>query len=125
ENEEEINRIFIEIYDLQDEVTPDISDKEVTIRKADLEKDIKSFISYAIGCVFGRYSLDEEGLIYAGGKFDFSRYRKLLVDEDNILPLLSSGYFEDDIVAKFVEFVRATYSEDSLEENLNFVAETI
>lgn len=69
-NEEELNRIFIDIYGLQDELTPEVEDKDVTVRKADLGRDIRSFISYAVGCMFGRYSLDILGLVYAGGNFD-------------------------------------------------------
>ncbi len=124
-NEEELNRIFIEIYDLQDELTPEVEEKDVTIRKADLERDIKSFISYAIGCSFGRYSLDEEGLIYAGGKFDDSRYQKFPTAKDNILPIISGAYFEDDIVTRFIDFVRVTFSDETLEDNLDFVADAI
>ncbi|PIC94625.1 SAM-dependent methyltransferase [Sporosarcina sp. P26b] len=124
-NEEELNRIFIEIYDLQDEYLPAVEEKEITIRKASLGLDIKSFISYAIGCSLGRYSLDEEGLIYAGGEFDSTRYTKFLTDNDNILPILSGAYFEDDIVTRFVDFVRITFSEETLEENLDFVADAI
>jgi len=125
EKEEELNQIFIDIYDLQDEFTPEVDDKNVTVRKADLERDIKSFISYAIGCSLGRYSLDEEGLIYAGGEFDPSRYETFNVDEDNILPILPGAYFEDDIVSRFIEFVRVTFGKESLEENLDFVADAI
>ncbi|AZV57829.1 BREX-1 system adenine-specific DNA-methyltransferase PglX [Clostridium sp. AWRP] len=125
ENEEKINKIFIDIYELQDEITPEVEEKYITIRKADKEREIKSFISYAVGCVFGRYSLDQEGLVYAGGRFDFSKYRTFKVDEDNIIPILSDNYFEDDIVAKFVEFVKVTFGEESLSENLNFIAETL
>lgn len=125
QNEEELNRIFIEIYGLQDELTPDVADEDVTVRKADLERDIKSFISYAVGCMFGRYSLDEEGLIYAGGEFDPTRYKTFPAEEDNILPILSGSYFEDDIVSKFVDFVKITFSEETLEENLDFIADAI
>lgn len=124
-NEEGLNKIFIEIYNLQNELTPEVEDKDVTIRKADLERDIKSFISYAIGCSFGRYSLDEEGLIYAGGEFDLSRYETFPADKDNILPILSGAYFEDDIVTRFVDFVRVTFSEETLEENLDFIVDAI
>ncbi|WP_237150145.1 BREX-1 system adenine-specific DNA-methyltransferase PglX [Planococcus kocurii] len=124
-NEEELNRIFIEAYNLKNDMNSEVEEKNVTINRAEFKKEIKNFISYAIGCSFGRYSLDEEGLIYAGGKFDSSRYRKFLVDEDNILPMLSRSYFEDDIVARFIEFVRVTYSEDVLEENLNFVTKAL
>ena len=69
-NEEELNRIFIDIYGLQDELTPEVEDKDVTVRKADLQRDIKSLVSYAVGCMFGRYSLDEEGLVLAGQPFE-------------------------------------------------------
>lgn len=124
-NEEELNRIFIDIYGLKDELNSEVEDKDVTIRIADLERDIKSFISYAVGCTFGRYSLDEEGLIYAGGNFDPYRYKTFLADEDNILPILPGAYFEDDIVTRFVDFVRVTFSEETLEENLDFVADAI
>ena len=124
-NEERSNRIFIENYSLQDELSPEVDEKNITIRKANLESDIKSFISYAIGCSFGRYSLDEEGLIYAGGEFDTTRYGRFKVDVDNILPILPDAYFEDDLVTRFAEFIRATFGGESLAENLGFVAEAI
>lgn len=124
-NEEELNRIFIDIYGLNNEIAPIVSDEDISIRIADLQRDIKTFISYAIGCFFGRYSLDEEGLIYAGGEFDVSRYKTFQTDEDNILPILSGGYFEDDIVTNFIDFVRTTYSEETLEENLEFIADAL
>jgi len=123
--EEELNRIFIDIYGLQDELTSEVEEKAVTIRKADLERDIKSLISYAIGCSFGRYSLDEDGLIYAGGEFNPTRYETFNVDENNILPILPGAYFEDDIVSRFVEFVRVTFGEESLSENIDFVADAL
>ncbi|WP_353048277.1 BREX-1 system adenine-specific DNA-methyltransferase PglX [Planococcus sp. ISL-110] len=124
-NEEELNRLFIETYQLQDELTPGIDKNNITIRKADLGRDIKSFISYAIGCSLGRYSLEEEGLIYAGGDFDTSQYKIFPADEDNIIPILSGAYFGDDIVTRFVDFVRVTFSEETLEENLDFIAAAI
>jgi type II restriction/modification system DNA methylase subunit YeeA len=140
-NEEELNRIFIEIYGLQDELTPEVDDKDITIRKADRERDIKSFISYAVGCMFGRYSLDEEGLIYAGGDFkEYFRYengawqiktkdgwKKSSIDiaGDNDIPIVDDDYFEDDIVNRFVEFVKAAFGEETLEENLDYIAETL
>ena len=123
-NEEELNRIFIDIYGLQDELTPEVEDKDITIRKADRERDIKSFISYAVGCMMGRYSLDEEGLAFAGGEFDINKYKTFKADEDAIIPITDAEYFEDDIVSKFVEFVKAVLGQDSLEENLNYIADT-
>jgi len=124
-NEEELNRIFIDIYGLHDELTPYVEDEEITIRKADSIRDIKSFISYAVGCMFGRYSLDEEGLVYAGGQFDPERYKTFKVDKDNILPILPGTYFEDDIVSRFIEFVSVTFGEETLTENLEFIADTL
>ncbi len=124
-NEEEVNRIFIEIYGLQDELTPEVEDKDITIRKADRERDIKSFISYAVGCMFGRYSLDEEGLIYAGGEFDINRYKTFIPTKDNVLVIADDEYFEDDIVNRFVEFVKISFGDKSLEENLDYIAETL
>ncbi|WP_415274898.1 BREX-1 system adenine-specific DNA-methyltransferase PglX [Clostridium perfringens] len=148
-NEEELNRIFIDIYGLQDELTPDVEDKDVTIRKADRERDIKSFISYAVGCILGRYSIDADGLIYAGGEFkdkwdlENKKVRKIekdedgniisdswvdatfLPDRDNIIPITEDEYFEDDMVSRFVDFVRTVYGEDTLEKNLDFIADSI
>ena len=148
-NEEELNRIFIDIYGLQDELTPEVEDKDITIRKADRERDIKSFISYAVGCMFGRYSIDSEGLIYAGGEFnDKWNFEDKLVrniekdeegnvvsdtwvnsrfmpDRENIIPITEDEYFEDDIVTRFIEFVKVVYGECNLEENLDFIADSI
>ena len=124
-NEEELNRIFIDIYGLQDELNPYVEDKDVTVRKADLTRDIKSLISYAVGCMFGRYSLDVQGLAYAGGEFDNSKYRTYLPDKDNIIPICDEEYFEDDIVFRFVEFIKVAYGEDTLEENLKFIADAL
>ena len=124
-NEEELNRIFIEIYGLQDELTPDVEDRDVTVRKADLQREIKSLISYAVGCMFGRYSVDVEGLCYAGGEWDASKYKTIIPDSDNIIPICDDDYFDDDIVGKFVDFVRKVYGEETLEENLHFVADAL
>lgn len=143
ENEEELNRIFIDIYGLQDELTPEVSDRDITITKLyddakDIPEEIKGnqyvltkkdviqqFISYAVGCMFGRYSLDEEGLVYAGGEFDSSRYETYSVVEDNIIPITSDVYLEDDLVKRFIEFVETVYGKETLEENLNFIAEAL
>ena len=124
-NEEELNRIFIDIYGLQDELTPEVEDKDVTVRKADLGREIRSFISYAVGCMLGRYSLDEDGLIYAGGEWDSSRYKTFLPDLDNCIPITDEEYFLDDIVGRFVEFVKTVYGADTLEENLDFIANAL
>lgn len=124
-NEEEMNRIFIDIYGLQDELTPEEEDKDVTVRKADLGRDIRSFVSYAVGCMFGRYSLDVDGLVYAGGDWDSSKYKTFIPDKDAILPITDDEYFADDIVGRFVEFVRTVYGSDTLEENLKFIADAL
>ena len=121
-NEEELNRIFIDIYGLQDELSPEVEDKDVTVRKADLQREIKSLISYAVGCMFGRYSLDVDGLAYAGGVWDSSQYVTFQPDKDGILPITDDEYFEDDIVALFVKFIETVYGKDTLEENLKFIA---
>lgn len=150
-NEEELNRIFIDFYGLQVDLTPEVEDKDITIRKADRELDIKSLISYAIGCLLGRYSVDAEGLIYAGGNFgdkwlvgsEQCKVRDIKKDEDgniisdswvdatfipdvdNVIPITEDEYFEDDIVSRFIDFVRIVYSEETLEENLDFIADSI
>lgn len=124
-NEEELNRIFIDIYGLHDELTPKVEDKDVTVRKADLGRDIRSFISYAVGCMFGRYSLDVDGLAYAGGEWDASKYASFAADKDNIIPICDDEYFEDDIVGLFVEFVKTVYGADTLDENLEFIADAL
>lgn len=142
-NEEELNRIFIDIYGLQDELTPDVADKDVTVHRVFDSKDdvpesmkgsnyvrtkrdeIVSLISYAVGCMFGRYSLDVDGLAYAGGEWDASKYKTIIPDNDNIIPICDDEYFDDDITGRFVEFVRKVYGDDTLEENLKFVADAL
>ena len=165
ESEEKLNSVFIDLYGLKKELTINIEDKDITIQRADLSRDIRSFVSYAVGCMFGRYSLDKEGLIYAGGDFnDFyekedlvlkngdgrillissdggklkvgERYGKIKVDNewrdvsfspdlDNCLPITDEEYFSDDIVGRFVEFVKTVYGADTLEENLDFIARAL
>ena len=124
-NEEELNRIFIDIYGLQDELVPEVEDKDVTVRRADLQRDIKNFISYAVGCMFGRYSLDVNGLAYAGGELDASKYTTFEADKDNIIPICDDEYFQDDIVGRFVKFVKFVYGKENLDENLKFIADAL
>ena len=124
-NEKELNHIFIDIYGLQDELTPEVEDKDVTVRKADLGRDIRSFISYAVGCMFGRYSLDVDGLAYAGGEWDSSKYSSFAADKDNIIPICDDEYFDDDIVGLLVEFVKTVYGAETLDENLKFIADAL
>lgn len=124
-NEEELNRIFIEIYGLQDEQIPEVEEKDITIYKADLARDIRSFISYAVGCMFGRYSLDVDGLAHAGGEWDDSKYTTFIPDKDNIIPITDEEYFNDDIVSRFLSFIKVVYGEETLEENLDFIANAL
>ena len=142
-NEEELNRIFIDIYGLQDELTPEIEDKDITVyqifdTKEDVPESMKgsnyvltrrdvivSLISYAVGCMFGRYSLDVEGLAYAGGDWDSSKYTTYIPDVDNILPITDEEYFKDDIVGMFCAWVKKVYGPDTLEENLDFIAKAL
>ncbi len=142
-NEEELNRIFIDIYGLQDELTPDVADRDVTVHRVYDTRDdvpdsmkgssyvrtkrdeIVSLISYAVGCMLGRYSLDVEGLAYAGGDWDDSRYTTFIPVRDNIIPICDDEYFENDMTALFVKWVEAVYGAESLEANLNFVADAL
>ena len=124
-NEEELNRIFIDIYGLQDELTPEVEEKDVTVRKADLQRDIKSLLSYAVGCMFGRYSLDVEGLAYAGGEWDSSKYQSYIPDADNVIPITDEEYLDDDIVSRLCAWLKAVYGADTLEANLDYIAKAI
>lgn len=124
-NEEELNRLFIEIYGLQDEMTPEVADKDITVAKANEEREIKSLISYAVGCMFGRYSLDAKGLIYAGGDFDAENYQIFEADEDGVIPVLSEHYFADDIVERFNKFIKVAFGEKYYAENMAYIASVL
>lgn len=142
-NEEELNRIFIDIYGLQGELTPEVEEKDVTVHRIfDSKEDVpesmkgsnyvltkqdvvKSLLSYAVGCMLGRYSLDVEGLAYAGGEWDASKYARFIPDPDNVIPITDEDYFEDDIVGRFVEWLKVVYGKETLEENLRFVADAL
>lgn len=143
ENEEELNRIFIDIYGLNDELTPDVADKDITVHRVYDSKDdvpesmkgsnyvrtlhdeIVSLVSYAVGCMFCRYSLDVDGLAYAGGEWDESKYKTFIPDADNCIPITDEEYFEDDIVGLFCAWLKKVYGEDTLEENLDFIANAL
>ena len=152
-NEEALNQFFIDIYGLQDELLPEIDSKDVTVRRANLEREIKSLLSYAVGCMFGRYSLDKDGLCFSGGIFDdmyvsvktgkgytnkhqTNLYLREIVEHgdteksfgvnvDNVIPITDDEYFENDIVNRVVEFIRVAYGEDTVEENLDFIAQAL
>lgn len=143
ENEEELNRIFIDIYGLNDELTPDVADKDITVHRVYDSKDdvpesmkgsnyvrtlhdeIVSLLSYAVGCMFGRYSLDVDGLAYAGGEWDESKYKTFIPDADNCIPITDEEYFEDDIVGLFCAWLKKVYGENTLEENLDFISNAL
>ncbi|SFA50355.1 N-6 DNA Methylase [Anoxybacillus pushchinoensis] len=125
QNEEELNRIFIELYGLQDELTPEVPDEEVTVRRADRIREAKSFLSYCIGLMMGRYSLDVEGLAYAGGEWDASKYKTFQPDKDGIIPLTETAYFEDDVITRLQELLILMFGEDTLAENLRWLAESL
>jgi type II restriction/modification system DNA methylase subunit YeeA len=122
-NEEELNRQFIDIYGLQDELSPEETDKEVTVRQADQGRDVRSFLSYLVGVIFGRYSLDEPGLIYAGGTFERTRYHQFQPDPDNVIPIgFAKGYYEDDIVTRIMQLLTLIFGVEHLMANLAFIA---
>jgi hypothetical protein len=152
-NEEELNRIFIDIYGLQDELAPEVEDKDVTVRKADLQRDIKSLLSYAVGCMFGRYSTYKEGLLFAGEPYSLQafadklndrpgtisadelerayRNEGVVVDEmffpdaDNVIPITDEEYLDDDIVSRLCAWLKAVYGADTLEANLDYIAKAL
>lgn len=124
-NEERINELFIDIYGLQNELDSVVDSKEITIRLADKQRDIRSFISYAVGCIFGRYSLDQKGIAYAGGEWSNSKYSKYVPDKDAIIPVCDDEYFDDDIVGCFIKFVEAVYGSSNLEKNLQYISEAL
>ena len=152
-NEEELNRIFIDIYGLQDELTPEVEDKDVTVRKADLQRDIKSLLSYAVGCMFGRYSTYKDGLLFAGEPYSLQAFEDkmnerpgtisseelerayrnegIVVDEmffpdaDNVIPITDEEYLDDDIVSRLCAWLKAVYGADTLEANLDYIAKAL
>lgn len=125
EKEERLNEVFISVYGLDKELKPDVSVQDISVREAEIVRDIKSLISYAVGCMFGRYSLDVDGLVYAGGKWDSSKYSIFTPDEDNCIPITDEEYFEDDIVGLFCAWLKKVYGAETLEENLDFIASAL
>lgn len=123
--EEEQNRIFIDMYDVADRLIPDVEDREVTVSKADRERDIKSFLSYAVGCMFGRYTLGKEGLVYAGGKWKIEDYDLFVPDEDNVILITDEEYFSDDIIGRLIEFLSIQFGNETVEDNLSYIADSL
>lgn len=124
-NEEMINDTFISMYELGDELSSTVDLSDITITAVDKKKEIKSLISYAVGCMFGRYSLDKDGLVFAGGEWDESQYATFKADKDSIIPICDDEYFADDIVGRFIRFVEVVYGAQSLNENLRFIADAL
>ena len=118
-----LNELFIDIYGMNRELAAEIDDKNVALRKADYSKDMKSLVSYIIGCALGRYNPEKEGLLYAGGQFAINRSYKFMPDEDNIIPVTDEVYLEDDIVGRICDFIKAYFGGETLEDNLQFIAE--
>ena len=125
EYEEKLNSIYLSLYGLQENISPVVSYDNITIRKADLQRDIRSLISYSVGCMFGRYSLNRTGLTFAGGVWDDTNYTTYPADKDNIIPICDDEYFQDDIVGRFVKFVEVVYGKETLDENLKFIADAL
>ena len=126
--EEENNKLFIDAYGLQDELTPEVPDEQITLTRADREKDSQRLVSYALGCMMGRYSLDEPGLIYAHAgnqDFDASRYKTFPADADGIIPLTEMHWFEDDATHRIREFLTAVWGKDTLDANMLWLAESL
>lgn len=124
--EEQINKIFIEAYGLENELEPQENAVDISVRLADLNREIKSLISYAVGCIMGRYSLKEEGLIYAGGKWDSSRYsNEFMPCEIGVMAITEEQFFEEDLCTRVVDFIKVVYGEDTLNENLKFIASAL
>lgn len=126
--EEENNRLFIEAYGLQDELSPDVAEEQITLTRADREKDCQRLVSYAVGCMMGRYSLDEPGLIYAHAGnigFDPERYPSFPADADGIVPITDELWFEDDAANRLNEFLLAVWGADTQDENLAWLAASL
>jgi hypothetical protein len=135
ELETENNRIWIDAYSLQDELTPEVPEQQITLARSDARRDMAAFLSYAVGCMMGRYSLDEPGLILADAADSLAEYMEKVgkplnrltfsPDEDGIIPVLDGEWFKDDIVARVHAFLRATFGEATLEANLHFIEESL
>jgi len=136
QNEEELNRLFIDIYELQDELTPEVELKDITILKNEkkiidgelvfqADEIMKQFISYGVGVMFGRYSLDSNGLLIANMGQEVPTSTTFEIDDDNVIPVLEDDYFKDDIALRFVQFVKATFGEEDLSENIRFIESSL
>ncbi|MBT2687282.1 BREX-1 system adenine-specific DNA-methyltransferase PglX [Bacillus sp. ISL-47] len=123
--EEELNSIFINLYGLEDEVSPEVEGKDITIRLGERISDSKSFLSYFIGCIMGRYSLNIEGLVYAGGEWVDKRFDNFIPDKFGLIQITDEHYFDNDIVARLREFLAIIFGEETVEVNLQWLAESL
>ncbi len=124
-NEVKLNTIFNIIYNMTDEISNIVDDESISVRKFNIQDEIKNLISYAVGCMFGRYSLDNNGLTFAGGVFNYDNYEQYKVDIDNVIPITDEAYFADDIVARFKKFIDVIYGKETLNDNIDFIAEAL
>lgn len=124
-NEERLNQIFIELYNLSEQIDYKMQSDEITYKKINKEQYIKQFISYFVGCLFGRYSLDRKGVILSDNKIMIDNYKKYQVDEDNIIPVTEEKYFKNDIVERFIHFIEVVYGKETVNENLDYIADTL
>ncbi|MGY4691005.1 BREX-1 system adenine-specific DNA-methyltransferase PglX [Salibacterium sp. K-3] len=124
-NEEKLNQIFIDLYELEDEISSEVLDNDVTISKPSIDREVKSFLSYFIGCLMGRYSLDMDGLVYAGGEFDESKYETFKPNSNGLIQLTDDHYFDNDIMVRLREFLSVAFSPDTVEDNMQWLAESL
>lgn len=123
-NEERLNELFADIFSMQD-VTPSKGICDPTLRDITCRSAVAELISYSVGCMFGRYSLDCPGIVYAGGQWDMAKYTSFIPDRDPIIPICDDEYFEDDIVGRFVKFIEAVFGSGTIEANLKFIGDTL
>ena len=124
-NEEKLNTLFNEIYGLTGDIPSEVREENVSIRKADKDRDIRLLISYAVGCMFGRYSLDKAGIVCSNPDLNENDYMRFKADKDNIIPVCDDEYFDDDIAVRFVDFIKVVFGEKYLEENLRYIADAL
>ncbi|MCI9133534.1 MAG: BREX-1 system adenine-specific DNA-methyltransferase PglX [Lachnospiraceae bacterium] len=125
ENEEALNRIFIKAYGLEEELQPQVEDGDISVSLADEGREIRSLISYGVGCMLGRYSLDEEGIRFAGGTLESGENQTYPADADGVIPITDEPYFQDDIVERWEGFVKAAFGEKALDKNMRYVAKVL
>ena len=124
-NEERINQIIADIYGLSNDTRCDVPEDKLSISAINRAEVVRQMISYVIGCMFGRYSIDVPGIAYAGGDWDQSKYVTFQPDRDAIIPISDDEYFSDDIVARLEDYLKVIYGQPGLEENLQYIADSL